>query len=185
MPPGVNIVGDHATYHGRFDAPLASDIDRVAGNVSGCIGRPQYTEALPAASRDGTARVWDLHGTKLATLTGHTEAVVSAVFSPDGSRVVTASEDWTARVWDLDGTNLATLTGDTGGLYSAVFSPDGSRIVTTGGDGAARVWDLDGTNLATLTGHNGSVRSGRPIQPETLRATVSMSDARGASNRAW
>ena len=33
--PLVNIVGDHATYHKRFDAPLESDIEGVARNVSG------------------------------------------------------------------------------------------------------------------------------------------------------
>ena len=32
--PIVNIVGDHATYHQRFDAPLQSDIVALAGNVS-------------------------------------------------------------------------------------------------------------------------------------------------------
>src|ERR671928_688432 len=32
--PVVNIVGDHATYHGHLDAPLTSDIDTVARNVS-------------------------------------------------------------------------------------------------------------------------------------------------------
>src|SRR5881275_2627589 len=32
--PVVNIVGDHATYHAEYDAPLASDIDSVARNVS-------------------------------------------------------------------------------------------------------------------------------------------------------
>src|SRR4051795_12873388 len=41
--PMVNIVGDHATYHVRFDAPLASDIDTVARNPSGWIGRPERT----------------------------------------------------------------------------------------------------------------------------------------------
>jgi acetolactate synthase I/II/III large subunit len=33
--PVVNIVGDHATYHTRFDAPLQSDIASIAGAVSG------------------------------------------------------------------------------------------------------------------------------------------------------
>jgi acetolactate synthase-1/2/3 large subunit len=33
--PLVNIVGDHATYHARYDAPLQSDIEGVARNVSG------------------------------------------------------------------------------------------------------------------------------------------------------
>ena len=33
--PVVNIVGDHATYHARYDAPLSSDIASIAGAVSG------------------------------------------------------------------------------------------------------------------------------------------------------
>lgn len=33
--PIVNIVGDHATYHMQYDAPLASDIKGFAGPVSG------------------------------------------------------------------------------------------------------------------------------------------------------
>lgn len=44
--PVVNIVGDHATYHARFDAPLASDIETAARNVSGWIGRPERVEDL-------------------------------------------------------------------------------------------------------------------------------------------
>ena len=35
--PIVNIVGDHATYHHQYDAPLESDIDALASNVSGWI----------------------------------------------------------------------------------------------------------------------------------------------------
>ena len=44
--PVVNIVGDHATYHLRYDAPLASDIETAARNVSPWIGRPERTEDL-------------------------------------------------------------------------------------------------------------------------------------------
>jgi acetolactate synthase I/II/III large subunit len=33
--PLVNIVGDHATYHARYDAPLQSDIASIARSVSG------------------------------------------------------------------------------------------------------------------------------------------------------
>ncbi|WP_293326084.1 acetolactate synthase large subunit [Parvibaculum sp.] len=35
--PLVNIVGDHATYHAQYDAPLSSDIKGFAGPVSGWI----------------------------------------------------------------------------------------------------------------------------------------------------
>ena len=31
--PIVNIVGDHATYHKQYDAPLESDIDAIASAV--------------------------------------------------------------------------------------------------------------------------------------------------------
>src|SRR5471032_775411 len=35
--PIVNVVGDHATYHAQYDAPLASDIAGLARPVSGWI----------------------------------------------------------------------------------------------------------------------------------------------------
>jgi acetolactate synthase-1/2/3 large subunit len=58
--PVINIVGDHATYHKRFDAPLESDIDAVAGAVSSWVRRPLRPEdvgpdaaAAVAATRAG------------------------------------------------------------------------------------------------------------------------------------
>src|SRR6201994_4772606 len=42
--PVVNIVGDHATYHGRYDAPLESDIGALAGAVSRWVRRPTRAE---------------------------------------------------------------------------------------------------------------------------------------------
>ena len=41
--PMVNIVGDHATYHLEYDAPLTSDIEGIAGPVSHWV----YTSASP------------------------------------------------------------------------------------------------------------------------------------------
>ncbi len=37
--PMIVVVGDHATYHKKYDAPLESDIDAVAGTVSGWVRR--------------------------------------------------------------------------------------------------------------------------------------------------
>jgi WD40 repeat protein/tRNA A-37 threonylcarbamoyl transferase component Bud32 len=78
----------------------------------------------------------------LLTLKGHTGAVRSASFSPDGSRIVTASQDNTAKVWDAKTGGLVhTLTGHIRMVYWASFSPDGSRILTASGDATAKVWD--------------------------------------------
>src|SRR5262249_58849012 len=78
----------------------------------------------------------------LRSLTGHTNILRSASFSPDGSRIVTASWDKTAKVWDAQtGAEKVPLKGHTGAVYSASFSPDGSRIGTAIWDTTARVWD--------------------------------------------
>jgi acetolactate synthase-1/2/3 large subunit len=52
--PVVNIVGDHATYHRAFDAPLGSDIESLARNVSGWI---RDTTSPADVVRDAVAAV--------------------------------------------------------------------------------------------------------------------------------
>ncbi|OLT62667.1 MULTISPECIES: WD40 repeat domain-containing protein [Moorena] len=85
---------------------------------------------------------------------GHRSAVTSAVFSPDGSRILTASEDTTARLWNLKGELITTLAGHSARVNSAVFSPDGNTIVTTSQDKTAKLWDKEGNLLNTLRGHD-------------------------------
>jgi acetolactate synthase-1/2/3 large subunit len=44
--PLLNIVGDHATAHARYDTPLQSDIETVARNVSGWLRRSESSASL-------------------------------------------------------------------------------------------------------------------------------------------
>jgi hypothetical protein len=94
------------------------------------------------------------------TLGGHSGAVFSAVYSPDGQHILTASEDGTAIVWGAaTGERLVTLTGHGGGVRGAAFSPDGQRILTASEDGTAIVWDaVTGERLSAID-HGGSVIS--------------------------
>lgn len=46
--PMVNIIGDHALYHKQYDAPLESDIETVARNVSSWIRTCPSTEQVGA-----------------------------------------------------------------------------------------------------------------------------------------
>jgi acetolactate synthase-1/2/3 large subunit len=62
--PLLNIVGDQATYHKRYDAPLESDIDALAGTVSMWVRRSSRAEdvgpdtaAAVAATRASGGRV--------------------------------------------------------------------------------------------------------------------------------
>jgi acetolactate synthase I/II/III large subunit len=45
--PLVNVVGDHATHHKRYDAPLDSDIESSAGTVSGWVRTSGAPDDLP------------------------------------------------------------------------------------------------------------------------------------------
>ena len=68
---------------------------------------------------------------KRSSLKGHTDAVTSVAFSPDGKRIVSGSQDQTVKVWDADkGTETLTLKGHTQLVTSVAFSPDGKRIVS-------------------------------------------------------
>jgi acetolactate synthase I/II/III large subunit len=53
--PLLAIVGDHATYHKRFDAPLESDIEALAGSVSGWVRRSARSADLAADAAQGVA----------------------------------------------------------------------------------------------------------------------------------
>jgi WD40 repeat protein len=112
---------------------------------------------------------------RLGRLHGHTGAVNSAVFSPDGTRLVTASADKTARIWDAKtGQVIATLQGHAGHVNSASFSPDGTRVVTASEDETARLWDSkSGQLLATIQGHSAAVTCAAFSQAGTRVVTAS------------
>ena len=60
----------------------------------------------------------------------HGGPVNSAVFSADGSLLLTASLDRTAKVWDsCTGECKLTLAGHDDPVFSAVFSADGSLVL--------------------------------------------------------
>ena len=63
--PIVNVVGDHATYHKKFDAPLESDIDAIAGSVSGWVRR---SETVADVARDAAAAIAAAARGQVATL---------------------------------------------------------------------------------------------------------------------
>ena len=111
------------------------------GWVTSAIFSPDGSRILTTAS-DGAAYVWraDGSGTPI-TLTGH-KALVTATFSPDGSRVLTA--DGAARIWQADGSGPPiVLTDYTDRIYSATFSPNGNSVLTVSNDGIARIWQAD------------------------------------------
>ncbi len=98
----------------------------------------------------------------LKTLTGHTNRIYRASFSPDGKYAVTASGDHSAKVWNVkSGQMLLNLTDHSTQVFCADFSANSRMLVTTGGD-VAKVWHIPGGGLiTTLSGHTMRVGSAR------------------------
>ena len=65
--PLVNIVGDHATYHQQYDAPLQSEIDGVARAVSGWMRSSVRTGDVARDAADAVAAATSPPG-RVATL---------------------------------------------------------------------------------------------------------------------
>ncbi len=120
------------------------------------------------------------------TLTGHADAVLDAVFAPDGRTLATGSRDHTVILWGVaDPTRpqrlSQLLTGHTSELRLA-FTPDGHTLATNGEDNTVILWDL--TDLArpqrlgrALTGHTDPVSEVAFAPDGRILATA---DTRGA-----
>jgi WD40 repeat protein len=71
--------------------------------------------------------------------------VCSAVFSPDGKKIVVppSREETSVRIYDVEsGENLDTL-NQTSTVGLALFSPDGKKIVTSSSDRIIQIWDAE------------------------------------------
>lgn len=58
---------------------------------------------MASGSTDNTVKVWDVTDRELEhTFSGHTGAVNSIAWSPNGSKIASASADHTVKIWSVD-----------------------------------------------------------------------------------
>lgn len=168
----ISLGNFRAGYDGRIDrsefdlGPAAGQTGSIilyvnAGN-SADSDWAVWTEATlilgqPAAQKE------DVNEPKrrlVQTLSGHTNRIYRALFSPDGRSIVTASGDGTAKIWNVSSGSLKeTLSGHSSHVFCASFSPDSRSVVTAGGN-TAIIWQAStGRRIQTLTGHKMQVHS--------------------------
>jgi predicted NACHT family NTPase len=111
------------------------------------------------ASWDKTAKLWDTVSGKLVALFAHQDRVNSAVFSPNGARILTASADNTAKLWDAVSGKLIASFAHQDRVNNAVFSPDDARILTASADNTAKLWDVASARLIASFAHQDRVNN--------------------------
>jgi len=113
----------------------------------------------------------------LRRFAGHTAAVCSVAFSPDGRRFVAGGEDGTVRLWNV-GTgewSLRMMPGHESAIITVAFSPDGKRCISGSRD--MRLWNVEtGECLRTMSGHSRAVVS-VVFSPDGRRALSGDGDA--------
>ena len=122
---------------------------------------------------DNTLLVFETtSGKKIATLP-HFKAVARAIFSPDGSRIVTHTEEKLSRFWDTArGTEIASWDEDL--RVNPVFSHDGFRFLTRDFNTVYLRDGARGTEIAKLS-HELYVRDAQ-FSPDGTRLVTSLND---------
>ncbi|KAJ5988200.1 hypothetical protein N7481_003410 [Penicillium waksmanii] len=97
----------------------------------------------------------------LQTLEGHSDQVISIVWSPDGRQLASGSSDNTVRIWDpATGQSISTLYGHSASVRLIAWSPDGNQLASGSRDKTVRIWDpATSQNISTLDRHSGPVNS--------------------------
>jgi WD40 repeat protein len=126
----------------------ALDLDSELGATHVAFSPDSKTLAtanFPVDSKKGSMasviQLFDVTARTLtATLTGHTDIVRAAVFSPDGTTLASGSDDATVRLWDVATRRTTHQLPAPGGAGTVAFKPDGG-VLAVGGK-APRLWWL-------------------------------------------
>ncbi|MFP6744919.1 MAG: acetolactate synthase large subunit, partial [Alphaproteobacteria bacterium] len=138
--PIVNLVGDHATHHARFDAPLSSDVVGIAESVSGWVRRTETSDRVAADAAAAVAAAAGPPG-QIATLV--VPADVAWLDAPDDAAPTAAKARKTAPTTaTLDACAKALEQGNAAGLLVS-----GGALGTRGLAAARAIAEKTGVRL--------------------------------------
>jgi WD40 repeat protein/DNA-binding SARP family transcriptional activator len=166
-PDGLRIAtagtdGTTRIWDGKTGEPLFNLFGHRAASPS--VEWSPDGSRLVTASEDGTAKVWEVfetEGREQITLSaqGLSAGVAKAIFSPDGTQVMTSDTKTAAtKVWDVtmggDAEWINLPTRPNGDLFfpaDVEFLPDGRRLASINEHGDIAIWGLQrGRELRTI-----------------------------------
>lgn len=135
---------------------------------------PDGARLIAAAGSD--LRMWETATGQEVRVTRAHDRVLTAAFSPDGTRIATAGTDHLVRLWDAaGGAEVATLRGHREAVRAVAFAPDGATLVSAGRDRVAIVWDVaNGTERARLA--HGDALLAVAVSPDGARIATGSQD---------
>jgi NACHT domain- and WD repeat-containing protein len=120
---------------GRVDPRGNPLLAKVVEEAAACEAKPSLQPEGPTLAAPG--------GDLVATLAGHTKAVLAIGITPDGTLGVSGSADGTIRVWSLDEqVERFVIPVGHGEVRSLTVTPDGEFVVSGSEDGSIDVWDV-------------------------------------------
>ncbi len=138
--PVLNMIGDHATYHLQYDAPLTADIEGFAKPVSAWIGLSQSADDLAAVGLQAWAKAQDYPGrvTSFIAPADHawTETRSASAIPAVAAAPTAASADINAAVEALQKGSVAIMLGAMAlredALWQAgrIAAASGARLIT-------------------------------------------------------
>lgn len=157
-------ISDYLTTYGQssniriFQFPAGDEVVTFKGPSYGSENleiafSPDNSQIALVGLQDGKVEIYNIQDGELAmTLTGHTQVVNQAVFSPDGKMIATGSNDNTIRLWNAQtGKLIRIFEGHQGRVNRMAFSPDSTWLVSGADDNTLRRWNTaDGELLETL-----------------------------------
>lgn len=151
--------------------------------VGGLVFSPKGDELVVAGGvpgvEGGVQRFDWPSGKPLPSLTNHSDVANAAVFSPDGSMVLTVGSDGVGQLLERpDGKLTRTLAGHAGPVLGGAFSPDGKWMVTASADRSVKVWDAISGKLERSFSHHTEIVHCIAFRPASAR---SADESRGAA----
>ncbi|WP_022822442.1 WD40 repeat domain-containing protein [Hymenobacter norwichensis] len=158
---------------------------RVSDKSLRCLTLHEERGELAVGSSDWLIHVLDADTLAVKhSISGSTNSVFTAAYSPDGCYLLTAGRDAHLRVWDVAAgyTEHRSIVAHLFTINHLKFSPDGQLLATCSMDKSIKLWDAETLALlrvvdkARHAGHGTSVN--KLFWPATQNRLVSCSDDR-------